>query len=99
MAMLEAMAAGIPAFGNRHSTSLAEHSVSGFLSDDPLELREFALQLLGDRDLAMRMGREGQRTVRERFSPERFRAGLLHAISIARQKGRRRQMVKASSPL
>jgi glycosyltransferase involved in cell wall biosynthesis len=92
MATLEATATEIPVLGTRHSTSPVEHGVSGFLSDDPLELGEVALQLLGDRDLAMRMGREGQRTVRERFSPERFRAGLLHAISIARHKGRRQQM-------
>ena len=92
MATLEAMATGIPVLGNRHSTSPVEHGVSGFLSDDLLELCQFALQLLGDRDFAMRMGREGQRADQERFSPGKFRAGLLHAISIARHKGRRQQM-------
>ena len=56
MATLEAMAAGLPVLGNRHPTSPVEHGVSGWLSDDPVELRAYALRLLDDHDLARRMG-------------------------------------------
>ena len=76
MATLEAMATGIPVLGNRHSTSPVEHGVSRFLSDEPLELRQFAQPLLGDRGFAMRMGREGQRADQERFSTGGIQSGL-----------------------
>jgi glycosyltransferase involved in cell wall biosynthesis len=42
MATLEAMAAGLPVLGNRHPTSPVKHGVSGYLSDDPAELRGYA---------------------------------------------------------
>jgi Glycosyl transferases group 1 len=86
MATLEAMAAGLPILGNRHPTSPVEHGVSGFLSDDPRELRQFAVRLLEDRPLAKRMGRAAQQAVAKKFSPEKFKAGLLQAIETARGK-------------
>ncbi|HUL14879.1 MAG TPA: glycosyltransferase family 4 protein [Terriglobales bacterium] len=85
-ATLEAMAAGLPILGNRHPTSPIEHGVSGFLSDDPAELRSFALRLLEDRPLAQRMGQAAQATVRARFSPASFRDAMLSALHAARQK-------------
>jgi hypothetical protein len=86
MATLEAMAAGLPILGNRHPGSPIEHGISGFLSDDPLELRACAIQLLKDRELAARMGRAAQRIVTEKFSPGTFRAGLLESIRTAQLK-------------
>jgi glycosyltransferase involved in cell wall biosynthesis len=86
MASLEAMAAGLPVIGNRHPTSPIEHGVSGFLSDDPDELRKYAQMLLEDRDLAERMGQRARETVKERFSIKRFKEGFLRSIEIARQK-------------
>ncbi|HUI74681.1 MAG TPA: glycosyltransferase [Candidatus Acidoferrum sp.] len=85
-ATLEAMAAGLPVLGNRHSSSPIEHGASGFLSDDPAELRAYALRLLNDRVLAGRMGCAAQSAVRTLFSPEFFRAATLSAINTARQK-------------
>jgi glycosyltransferase involved in cell wall biosynthesis len=80
MASLEAMAAGLPVLGNRHPSSPVEHGVSGFLSDDPDELRECARRLLADRELARRMGAAARATVAERFSlrlfAERFRVSI-----------------------
>jgi glycosyltransferase involved in cell wall biosynthesis len=67
-ASLEAMAAGMPVLGNRHPGSPVEHGISGFLSDDPEELRMYAGILLENRELAMKMGRQAQNTVIERFS-------------------------------
>ena len=86
MAMLEAMAAGLPILGNRHPASPITHGLNGFLSDDPAELRSFALWLLRDRELAARMGREARATVAEKFSPARFMEGLRRAIATAQQK-------------
>jgi hypothetical protein len=84
MASLEAMAAGMPVLGNRHPTSPIEHGVSGFLSDDPRELRRFAELLLADRTLAIRMGQAARRTVIERFHVNRFRTRFKRSIELAR---------------
>ena len=86
MATLEAMAAGLPVLGNAHPTSPVRNGVSGFLSDDPLQLRGYAEMLLSDRDLAHRMGQEARRTVLERFPLAHFKQGLHRAIEVARRK-------------
>ncbi len=86
MATLEAMAAGLPVLGNRHPTSPVEHGVSGFLSDEPEELREYARMLLNDRNLAARMGKAAQRAVSERFHIKLFHEGFRRSIDTARRK-------------
>jgi glycosyltransferase involved in cell wall biosynthesis len=85
MAMLEAMAAGLPVLGNRHPTSPIEHGVSGFLSDDPTELHAYAQRLLADRELAGKMGAAAQGAVSERFSGLLFQEKLGLAIERARK--------------
>ncbi len=90
MATLEAMAAGLPVLGNRHPTSPVDHGVSGFLSDDPDELRSHAIRLLQDRDLAARMGREARKAVARKFPLERFSTGLQRAIETAQKKWQQR---------
>jgi len=86
MAMAEAMAAGLPVLGNRHPTSPIRHGSTGFLSDDPRELRHYAQILLEDRELAEMMGRQARKTVAERFSLARFQHAFLRSIEIARRK-------------
>jgi glycosyltransferase involved in cell wall biosynthesis len=86
MATLEAMAAGLPVLGNLHPTSPIRSGVSGFLSDDPLELRSFAWQLLKDRDMAAQMGREAQKTAAELFNLAKFKVGLTQSMARARAK-------------
>lgn len=86
MATLEAMAAGLPVIGNCHPTSPVEHGVSGFLSDDPIELRIYAQRLLADRELAGRMGQAARIVVAERFSSARFRENFSRSIECARRK-------------
>jgi len=86
MATAEAMAAGLPVLGNRHPTSPIKHGVSGFLSDNPKELKRYARMLLEDRDLARLMGRRARQTVIERFSLTRFKHAFLRSIEIARRK-------------
>ena len=86
MATLEAMAAGMPIIGNRHPTSPVEHGISGFLSDDPDELRSYARMLLADRDLAIRMGEAACKTAQKRFPLSKFKEGFNHSIEIACRK-------------
>ncbi len=86
MATVEAMAAGMPVLGNKHPGSPVEHGVSGFLSDDPHELRNYAKILLQDPDLALKMGQQAQKTAIERFSTARFKKGFLQSIESARRR-------------
>jgi hypothetical protein len=90
MAMLEAMAAGLPVLGNRHPTSPIEHGVSGFLSNDPAELRGYAQRLLDDRELAGLMGRAAQDLMAKKFSGAKFRDGFGRAIECAQRLWRGR---------
>jgi hypothetical protein len=96
MATLEAMAAGLPVLGNPHPTSPIEHGVSGFLSDDPGELRCYARRLLADRNLAARMGQAARQTVTERFSSAQFKSGFIRSVESARQKWRQSESRAAS---
>ena len=91
MATLEAMAAGMPVLGNQHPSSPVRHGVSGFLSDEPGELRKYAEILLADRELAIRMGREARKTIMEHFSVSRFREAFLTSIETARRKWQNRK--------
>ncbi|UCC97895.1 MAG: glycosyltransferase [Phycisphaerales bacterium] len=86
MATIEAMAAGMPVLGNCHPSSPIQHGVSGFLSNDPDELRKYARILLEDRELAAKMGREARKTAMERFPMGRFRESFLMSIETARRK-------------
>jgi glycosyltransferase involved in cell wall biosynthesis len=86
MASVEAMATGLPILGNCHPSSQIEHGVSGFLSDDPEELRNYAKMLLEDRGLALAMGRQARKTAVEQFSAERFKRSFLRSIETARRK-------------
>jgi hypothetical protein len=86
MATLEAMAAGLPVLGNQHPTSPIVNGVSGFLSDDPMELRNHAIRLLADRELAARMGAAAREAVREHFPPSRFAESFGRSLVAARNK-------------
>lgn len=88
-ATLEAMAAAVPVLGNCHPSSPIVHGVSGFLSDDPVELNGYAKQLLCDRWMAKEMGESARRTVVERFSGKAFQDGMTRAIEAAQNKWRK----------
>jgi len=90
MSTVEAMAAGLPILGNKHPGSPIEHGVSGFLSDDPNELRKYAEMLLEDRDLAVKMGRQARKRALEQFSMDKFKQGFLQSIETARCKSLKR---------
>ncbi len=86
MATIEAMAAGLPVLGNSHPSSPVKHGVSGFLSDDPKELRHYAELLLANQDLARDMGQEARKTAMEDFSLEAFVRRFSRSIETARTK-------------
>ncbi len=86
MGLFEAMAAGLPVLGNLHPTSPVEHGKSGFLSNDPEELRGFAQLLLDDRERALEMGRAARETAARRFPLSAFHAGIARSIAAARDK-------------
>ncbi|MHC4616133.1 MAG: glycosyltransferase [Planctomycetota bacterium] len=91
MAVGEAMAAGLPIVGNRHPTSPVKHGVSGFLTDNPDELRKYSMMLLEDRRLAQLMGEQARKTVVERFPTSKFKRGFLRCIETARMKRQSRK--------
>ncbi|MHC4498871.1 MAG: glycosyltransferase [Planctomycetota bacterium] len=92
MATIEAMAAGLPIVGNRHPNSPVKHGVSGFLSDEPDELRKYAEMLLEDRRLAALMGQQARKTAMERFPIAAFRESFLRSIETARRKWESREV-------
>jgi hypothetical protein len=91
-ATLEAMAAGLPILGNRHPSSPVEHGVSGFLSDDPAELGNYARLLLKDRELAGRMGAAARAAVAAKFPVQEFVKAFRNSIEIARAKWEKRKL-------
>jgi hypothetical protein len=62
----------MPVLGNKHPTSPVKHGVSGFLSDNPKELRKFASILLEDKELANLMGLQTRKAAIKQFSMSRF---------------------------
>jgi len=91
MAMLEAMAAGLPVLSNRHPTTIVEHGVTGFLAESPDEMRAHARRLLDDPVLAHELGDNARRHVARHFGPDRFRVEFGKAIQEARKKWARRR--------
>lgn len=91
MAVLEAMAAGMPVLTNRHPTTIVEHGVSGYVAETPAEMRMYAERLLADEGLAQELGANAKREVQRNFSPDRFRVEFGKAIQEARKKWSRRR--------
>lgn len=87
--LLEGMACGLPVVStdNCMIPEVIDHGVDGFLSNDPGELRGYCELLLGDEELAKKMGAAARRKIIERFSLDRFVAdwdGLLQRTVDAR---------------
>jgi phosphatidylinositol alpha-1,6-mannosyltransferase len=78
---LEAMRAGKPCIAARGSAAeeVVADGTTGFLvdRDDPEELASALARLLGSSELARQMGEAGRSRWRERFTFDRFEAGLL----------------------
>lgn len=74
LAVCEAMMLGLPivALATTEMVSVIRNQENGYLSTDVDELVERMKELIGDRQLAARLGAGARRTARERFSIERF---------------------------
>lgn len=98
MAMIEAMAAGLPVVGNVHPTSPITHGVDGFLASTPAEAARYAARLLADRELARTMGAAARQTAVEKFSSDAFQRGIRDALDRAAKKYRRRARTAGMVP-
>ena len=74
MAVCEAMMLGMPvvALATTEMPTVIENGRNGITDTNPDRLIDGALELLGDRELARRLGQAGRELARERFSMERF---------------------------
>ena len=72
LAMLEAMATGMPVVSTAHPTSPIQDGVNGFISDDLEYLREKIALLLSNRELAIQLGRKARETVARESSVTAF---------------------------
>ncbi|HID96486.1 MAG TPA: methyltransferase domain-containing protein [Candidatus Latescibacteria bacterium] len=72
LAMLEAMATGMPVVSTFNSTSPLVDGYNGYISNDIDYLREKVLHLLEERDQAIRLGENARKTVEERFNIKDF---------------------------
>jgi glycosyltransferase involved in cell wall biosynthesis/2-polyprenyl-3-methyl-5-hydroxy-6-metoxy-1,4-benzoquinol methylase len=72
LAMLEAMATGMPIVSTTNRSSPIEDGVSGFLSEDESELRERLEALLKHRSLGISIGRRARQAVLDRFPIQVF---------------------------
>lgn len=72
LAMLEAMATGMPVVSLANPSSPIEDGVNGFVSEDETALRDGIEMLLGNRSRAVSMGRSARESVLDRFPMGRF---------------------------
>ncbi|HEX5451282.1 MAG TPA: glycosyltransferase family 4 protein [Candidatus Limnocylindrales bacterium] len=74
LALIEAMMVGLPVVGlaTTELPTVIENGVSGYVATDPARLVEPMQALLGDRELAARIGAAGREQARARFGIERF---------------------------
>ena len=74
LAVIEAMATGMPVVATSNPSSPLEDGVNGYISEDIGRLRDDVSRLMADRELAVRLGRAARETVEERFHFSRFAA-------------------------
>ena len=95
LAMLEAMATGMPVVSTANAISPIRNGENGYISDNLDQLRERVQELLADRDKARRLGEGARQTVSDQFSIcdfiEKWRAEVGEAVggAAARASSRR----------
>ena len=83
LAMLEAMATGMPVVSTFNSTSPLTDGKDGYVSNDFNDLHKRIEQLLDDAKLARKLGEAGRRTVAEKFPVDAFVARWRDEIQAA----------------
>lgn len=73
LALLEAMASGMPVISLKHPSTPIRNGENGFLVENVSEAVECAKQLLADHDLAHRLGKCARDTIEHEFSLNVFR--------------------------
>lgn len=89
LAMLEAMATGMPVVSIANPSSPIEDGLNGFVSADEGVLRERIREILQDRERAIAVGRKARETVLERFPIDRFLAAWREVLEEGPRNGRR----------
>jgi glycosyltransferase involved in cell wall biosynthesis len=74
MSLLESMACGCVPISTATCMipSIIEHGRNGLLSNNPLELRQYCLDLLKNPQLARKLGREARQTILDKFPLNKF---------------------------
>ncbi len=74
LTILEAMACGLPVVATPSSAipDYVEHGISGFLTNDPVEMRYYLELLLTNDNMASKMGMAGREIILEKFGLQRF---------------------------
>jgi spore maturation protein CgeB/SAM-dependent methyltransferase/Tfp pilus assembly protein PilF len=102
LAMLEAMATGMPVVSTANATSPIVDGINGYVSDDIDQLRERVRELLDDEEKARRLGEKGRRTVREQFNinecVERWREEIREAVAATAMSTGSKCSIGATAP-
>lgn len=96
LALLEAMASGMPVVTTAHDNSPVSNGINGFVGSDAATLRAGVLRLLSDHELARRMGAEARRAVIERFPVDRFCQRWREALELADARAKKARPAPAS---
>ena len=72
LALLEAMAVGMPVISIDNKTSPIKDGINGYISDDIQYLRTCLNKLLEDQELAISLGQNARETVKEKFPQSKF---------------------------
>ncbi|MBC8283132.1 MAG: glycosyltransferase, partial [Nitrospinae bacterium] len=83
MALLEAMATGMPIVSSQNSTSPILDGENGFCSDDPVYLNHCIEILMKDPVLAGRLGENAKQTVAQKFPINKFIKSWVDVIDLA----------------
>lgn len=86
LAMLEAMATGMPVVALKNRTCPITDGVDGYIGEDAEALHAKLAELLDDQDRARELGARGRETVGEKFSVTRFVENWRDAIFEAAEK-------------
>jgi len=83
LALLEAMASGMPVISLKHPSSPIRNGENGFLVENASEAVERAKQLIADRELARHLGKCARVTIEQKFSMDNFRTAWNNLLSMS----------------